>query len=276
MSEQTTSSTTVKSDGAPNDGKSPVRRVSDNPLARLAEALAAERGEVPGSSSPDDGTTPPGKPTDLTGLANALKMDPAELYKITVPSSREGAEPYTLGKLKDLAAEHDDFTVRSLALEEQYRERQAEVVRAEQELQAIMATLPPDAIKPEARVKLQEKRNAVLSVERQRVLTAIPEWRDADVRTSEMEQIIEHLKDYGFPETYLTSVFDHRTLRYVRDNWRREKQIRAALEKVAERKDSTPPKSKRGATDKPAPKPNGAERVSPQQNAFSSAITSKR
>jgi hypothetical protein len=247
--------------------------VPDNPLSRLAEALRAEREGEPaaddGEEQAPEGKAPEGKPKDLAGLAALLKIEPAELYKVTVPSSREGAEPYTLGKLKDLAAEHDDFEVRSLQLEENDRKRQAEFLRAEQELQAIFASLPPEAIKPEARAKLEARRNKALADERPRVLKAIPEWENPDVRTLELEQMVEHLKEYGFPETYLSTVFDHRTLRYIRDNWRRAVQVQKALERVAERKPNTPPKSKPSNTKQGQRPPNGA--VGPQ-SAFAQTI----
>ena len=186
------------------------------------------------------------KPKDLAALAASLGADAKELYALEVPSAREGGEAFTLGKLKDLAAEHDAFAVQRLEHEEATRKRQSEFMRAEQELTELFATLPPDAIKPEVRAKLQARRDAAMIQERQRVLAAIPEWKDATVRTQEIESLVEHLKDYGFPETYLSTVFDHRTLRYIRENWKREQQIRRALEKVAERKPSTPPKSKPG------------------------------
>lgn len=235
-----------------------------SPLAQLAALLKAEKEEGAPQGAPQ-GEKPKGKPKTMAELAVTLGVEPAELYGIQVPSAQEGAEPYTLGKLKDLAAEHDDFTLRSLRLEDDARKRQSEFMRAEAELQEILATLPPDAIKPEARAKLEAKRNRALVSERQRVLEVIPEWKDATVRTQEIESMVEHLKDYGFPETYLSSVFDHRTLRYIRANWQREQQIRKALERVQEKKPTTPPKSKAPAAQKPASRRNGMVPVEEQQ-----------
>lgn len=59
--------------------------------------------------------------------------------------------------------------------------------------------------------------------------------------------MIEHLKDHGFPESYLAGILDHRTLRYIRANMVREQRIAAALEKVKQRKPVTPPKGEKPA-----------------------------
>jgi hypothetical protein len=242
-SKPTTSAQAQSNKGAPE----PQR----NPLAELAQLL---RNEKEGTPDADSTATPPVKdaqppapkdpPKNLAALAEALGVEVSKLYDIQIPSARDGEEPYTLGKLKDLAADHGEFTVRTIALEEEYRKKQGEYMRAEQELQAILATLPADAISEKARSALRAKRDQVIKAERTRVLETIPEWQDVEVRTQELEQIVEHLRDYGFPENYITSIFDHRTLRYIRENWRREVQLRKALERVQERKPTPPPKSK--------------------------------
>jgi hypothetical protein len=227
----------------------PTSKPEPSGLEAFAEALKqggtveVPEGEHQTEAEPVEKPAKKVKPKDFAQLAEVLGIDAKDLYDIQVPSSVEGAEPFTLGKLKDLAKDHDDFAVRTLEHDEKVRKTQTEFMRAEQELRELFAALPPDAIKPEVRAKLQAKRDKALTEERQRVLDAIPEWKDATLRASELEAMDEHLKNYGFPASYLASVFDHRTLRYIRANWQREEQIRRALEKVAERRPSTPPKS---------------------------------
>lgn len=244
-----------------NNTKAP--QPSAGGLASFAEALAAARmpatdadaatrTEEPTEKTADTAIPPPkkAKPKDLADAAAQLGLKDADLYALLVPSKREGADPYTIGKLKDLAEEHDDFILRGLERDQRDREKHAQYLRATQELEDIIGSLPPEAIKQEVRDKLEARRKTAMAKERQLVLDAIPEWRDADVRTQELEAMAEHLQDAGYPAEYLVGVYDHRTLRYIRDNMLREKAIAAALEKVKERKPTTPPKSARQS---PAP-----------------------
>lgn len=202
---------------------------------------------------------PPPKPKKLKELAGYAKLTDDELYGIEVPSAIEGAEPYTIGKLKDLAKEHDEFTLTGLKREQEFRDREAAMMRTEQELRDLLAAIGADKIDPKVRAELQTRRQKVETEERQRVLTVIPGWQDRDVRTRELGAMVEHLKDNGFPESYLASVLDHRTLRYIRNNMVRDQRIKAALEKVQVRKPSTPAKgAKSGGNSPTKPASNGA------------------
>lgn len=208
-----------------------------------------EESESPVDEEPKPGQKPKPKPKPklLKDLGSYASLTDDELYGIEVPSSIEGQEPYTIGKLKDLAKSHDEFTLSTLAQEQRFRDRDAALLRAEQELQDLFAALPKSAITPELRKSLQDKRDQAATEERQRVLEVIPEWQNRDIRTREIGAMIEHLRDYGFPEQYLAGVFDHRMHRYIRANMVREQRIKAALEKVTAKKPSTPSKSARSA-----------------------------
>ncbi len=219
-----------------------------NPLEALAAALKAERErDEPAETATETGDpkkpAAKAKPKDLTKLAETLGMEVKDLYGIEIPSSRQGEQPYTLGKLKDLAAEQDAFTVRSLQLEETARAREAKLAQAEREVEALVGALPKEALKPELRKALSDRYAQTVSTERQRTLEVIPEWADESKRTGDLKGMLEHLRGYGFADDYLTRLVDHRALKFVRDAWMRETQIRAALAKVTERKPQTPPKS---------------------------------
>lgn len=206
---------------------------------------------------------PPPKPKKLKELGAAAKLTDEELYGIEVPSAIEGAPNYTLGKLKDLAKEHDEFTLNGLKREQGFRDKEAGLLRAEQELRDIFAALPEGSIKPEVRAQLQERRSKAEKEERQRVLEVIPGWQDREVRTQELGAMVEHMKDNGFPESYLAGVVDHRTLRYIRNNMVRDQRIKEALEKVKLRKPSTPAKGAKTAASQPrAQNTNGAKSLS--------------
>jgi|AP12_2_1047962.scaffolds.fasta_scaffold04375_3 hypothetical protein len=170
-------------------------------------------------------------PKDLNALAERLGVEVAELYKLTVPGSQEG-ESFTLGQLKDEQQKRSEFTVRELAFEEQRSKREAELMRAQAELEEIMAHLPKEALKSDNLRAAATRLEARASKERARTLDVIPEWRDESRRTSDLAAMVEHLKGYGFPTTFLTTINDHRTVRYIRENWLRQQRIENALAMV--------------------------------------------
>lgn len=178
----------------------------------------------------------------LKDLAERLELAPEALYAIEVPMS--DGKTMSLGQLKDAAAKQGDFTVRELAFEEQRTRQEGELLRAQGELRELIAALPQSAIKPETLELIRQKHEANLKRERTKTLEVIPEWSDETKRTEEIGGIVEHLKDYGFPANYLQSVYDHRTLKYIRDNYLREQRIRKALEQVQATSPLSTPKSK--------------------------------
>ena len=200
---------------------------------------------------------PAAKPKRLKELGAYSKLSDAELYGIEVPSSVEGQKPYTLGQLKDLAAEHDEFALTGLQREQSFRDREAQLLRTEEELRDILGAIPKDAIPEKLRQQLQTRRDSAVKEERQRVLSAIPGWQDREVRTQELGAMIEHLKDHGFPEGYLANVVDHRTLRYIRSMMIQSRTIKAALEKVKQRKTVTPGKGAKPNAGSGSPRPTG-------------------
>lgn len=245
-------------DTSPETVETPEQTETPEPeLKNLADLLAAEE-KPEESGSPETGTEEgkpgespeKGKPKTLKALAETLKLEDKDLYAIEVPMAKDG-ETRTLGELKDLAAKQDQFTLRELEFEEERQRKEGELIRSQNELRELMASLPEGAVKPEVLEKVRAKHEATLKLERERTLEAIPEWKDEEKRTEDIKGMVEHLKSYGFPESYLKTVFNHRTMKYIRDNWLREQRIRKALEQV---KSATPGKTSTGKPAGKAPK----------------------
>ena len=239
------------------------------PLEIFTEALQVKPKDAPPQDAP-----PPvervklkSKPKSIAELTQLVELEADDIYALEVPSAQDGAAPYTVGKLKDLAANEDKHALRSVQLETDYRAKEAKLLAAETELHDILAALPANVVTPKLREHLANKRNAAAVTERQRVLDVIPEWRDAAVRSQELGAMVEFLKGNGFPESFLGSVIDHRMMRFIRGAWQMETMVKAVLEKVKERTPTTPPKSGKA----PAPKANGKTRMqSPEERAIGS------
>ncbi|HET7135172.1 MAG TPA: hypothetical protein VFJ25_04570 [Casimicrobiaceae bacterium] len=261
MDEQESSpATAAQPDNSPGTATDDVR----DPLRALADSWDAEKGKSAGKPADGEGAPPPTAkdkpPKSFNDLAGKLGIKLEDLYKLEVADSKTGKK-YTVEDLKGLLAEQDDFTVRSLQSEERLRRKEADFVRAEGELQTLLASLPANAVKPEVLAKVRQSREQKLDVERKRALEAIPEWGDETVRGTELKAIAEHLSDYGLPESFLLANFSAPLLRFVRDSWKRAESIRKALESVTERKSPTPGKSR--TQDKAAkPRANGSASTS--------------
>lgn len=215
-------------------------------LKSLAGLLSAEKPETAPDEGKPDESPEKGKPKSLKALAETLELEDKDLYAIEVPMAN--GETRTLGQLKDLVAQQDQFALRELEWEEERHRKESELIRAQDELRELISALPQNAVKPEVLEKIRQKHEATLKIEREKTLEAIPEWKDENRRTEDIRGMVEHLKGYGFPETYIQSVFNHRTMKYIRDNWQREQRIRKALEAV---KTGKPPTT---ATAKPSGK----------------------
>lgn len=234
----------------------------------------ADRGEQhqakPGESTPKG----KGKPKTLNDAAERLGVDVKDLYDLEIPSSKQG-EKFTLGQLKDHLAEREDFTVSQLKLDEDRARMESGFMRAQQELQELLAALPKTAVKPEILEKIRTRHEATLTSERAKTLEAIPEWRDQTRREADFVLMIEHLKGFGFHANYLKSVYDHRTLKFVRDAALRKQRLDKALALVGEKKPSALGKGKSATEKKGAPTGGRLTREEQQVQRYLGVLNTK-
>lgn len=235
---------------SPSDGESQEAGTQEEQtgLESLGALLAADDSGEPGDKSSGDAEKT--KPTKFNDLAGTLDMDLDALYKLEIASSEDG-ESITIEQLKDQHSKAVDFELTQLEHEERRIQQEQDLTRAQSELQEILQALPQNAVKPEVLQKIRERSNATTTLERQKTLVAIPEWKDADTRQADVAAMTEHLQGYGYPVGYLGNVVDHRQLKYIRDNWQREERMRKALEAVRAGK---PAKSAANKSQKTAPK----------------------
>ncbi len=231
-----------------------------NPLRALSAALQAESDDN-GDGAPPSGQQPTDKkPTTLAEAAKRLGLTDAEFYALSVPMAG-GAEPVTVGKLKDLLGEHDAFTVRTLQTDQAHRAREAKLIQAESELEALLAGLPPNALKPEALQAAQTRRASQRAAEQAKLAERIPAWSDSAVRDAELKGIEKHLESYGLDGAFLLRNFSADVMNYVRTNYERERRLTEALARVKPNDAGTKPIARSRA----APL-NGASRAAPTQS----------
>lgn len=199
--------------------------------------------------SPDD----PNSPLDsIERLIKRNKLTPEQAYAIKVPMPN-GAEPLTIGELKDKVGELTDFELKVTEFDERRIKQQGDILKSQAELKGILEMLPKDALSEGVLKKVRERQEITTRRERQLTLEHIPEWRNEKVREAELEGINEMLSDYGFDETFLPTIIDHRAMMFVRDAFRIRSRIKKSLEAVRDPKKLG--KGTSGKSNKAAAKP---------------------
>lgn len=217
-----------------------------NGAAMFAKALAGLSGESNGEDDdegdetgdgfelPDDETGAPresGKKVKLDtfeNLAASLGIDVAKLYEVKIPGSG-GREAMTVGQIKDRFHKWGSLETDQLALTEERVRQEAEFEATRAELRELLAVVPKENLSQDAlraaaaRVAARNKADAA------RVLVVMPEWRDEERRTAEVNDISAMLAGYGLPASFVQTIRNPALLKALRDSARREKQVQAAL-----------------------------------------------
>lgn len=202
------------------------RRVS------LAELFAEPED---GESLDDDGNVvsdDPSKPPDsMEALSKRLGLKPEQVYNVKIPLA-DGAEPLTIGQLKDRVGELVDLETRELQFEQRRMRTEGELLRSQAEIRELLAMVPKQHISPEIVNKIRQRHETNMATERRLTLEHIPEWRDEKRAGEDLQGMIGLLGEYGFDETFIASVHDHRAIKFIRDMYLRDKRIKQALAKV--------------------------------------------
>jgi hypothetical protein len=192
---------------------------------------------------------PKAKPTSLTELAETLGVEVKDLYAIKFPAAADGKE-HTVGELKDMLAERDDFNTRSLQWERDRQAKEASFRDANEQLRVLIKALPKSALSPAILEHAKKKHELSLQAERERTLNAIPEWKDELIAKADLEEISELVRSYGFNQEDVASMADHRTVQLLRDYAKLKRRVDKALAQVEEVKTQNLAKSRNN----PAPK----------------------
>jgi hypothetical protein len=253
---------------------------ADEPRRLSLAELFAEPED--GETVDDDGNViavdPSKPPESMEELSKRLGFKPEQLYSVKIPLS-DGAEPLTIGQLKDRVGELVDLETRETQFEQRRMRSEGELLRSQTEVRELLAMIPKEHISPEIVNKIRKRHDANMAFERRQTLEHIPEWRDEKRVAQDLQGMTEFLGEYGFDETFIASVHDHRAIKFIRDMYLRNNRIKAALAKV------TIPDSKghRGSakTKKAASRPSSQQQstrrdgVAPNQQSRIAALFNK-
>jgi hypothetical protein len=201
---------------------------SDEPKAlNLAELFAPnQNGE---NHNSDDGDV-----ESIDGVSKRLGLKPEQVYSIKVPMPN-GAEALTIGELKDRVGELVTFETRETQFDERRKRSEGDLLRAQTEIREILGMIPKEHVPAGIVDKLRVTHEKTLVRERALTLEHIPDWSGVKGEERKAEDVAgmnELLSEYGFDDTFINSVVDHRAMKMIRDYYLQTKRIRKALEGV--------------------------------------------
>lgn len=192
----------------------------------LAEIFAPDSEDENSQNDNDDG------PVDsIDRVSKKLGLKAEQVYAIKVPMPN-GAEPLTIGDLKDRVGELVDLETREAQFDQRRVKSEGELLRAQTEMREILSMIPREHVPQGIVDKIRKRHEGTMQRERELTLEHIPEWQDEMVVAKDKAGINAMLADYGFDETFLESVIDHRAMKFIRDAYLRDKRIKDALAKV--------------------------------------------
>lgn len=212
------------------DGKTPAEAP---PKAKsLAELFGDDEGNpLPETDGGDEVDDPSKPPASVDAAAKRLKLTAEDVYKIKVPMPN-GAEAVTIGDLKDRVGELVDLEARELTFDQRRQKSEGELMRAQQEMRELIASVPKEHLKPELLDKARRRHDSMMNMERERTLEFIPSWNDERKMETDKVGMRALMTEYGFDDTFLETVTDHRALKFIRDMWMRDARIKKALADV--------------------------------------------
>ena len=254
----------------PGDGEDRALTARDKKLA-IADMLEGKTADQDDGNDDQDGKPSDGedqqkdgKLDSLDAVAAKLGVEKSDLYELAITQPGDGEDRVTIGQLADIAKDKGQLELDRLEFDERVQKREADLMRAQQEVTEIVSLLPKAAISKDLLNAVAKRMAQTQDKERGQTLLAIPEWKDQAREDADRLEMSKHLEPYGFAGNYLDSIHDHRTLKYIRDNMQREGNMKRALEAVTKLRkgDGKKPGKKAPAAKKPGPARRAAGRRS--------------
>ena len=161
----------------------------------------------------------------LKDLSEKLGLESADMYDLEVPMGK--GEAATLGELKDAYKEYGPVKEAKEQIQAQRAEYERSIMQTRAELNGILAVIPPE-LRQAALDSGRQYNTQWEKTQREQVLEAIPEWKQADALQKDRDAIVAIGADYGFSEPEMQYTNDARTLRMLRDFSRMKSELEAA------------------------------------------------
>jgi hypothetical protein len=193
-----------------------TRPILDQAAQILAEAAAPPRDqpvETPESADP------PVETWDLKSVAERLGTDPAKLYESLKVSIADGEE-LTVSALKDAYRPAAELEKARGKLLEEMETSKREVVQTQQEFAALLQLLGPQNLNQELLAEVNRRTEKQKAFEAERLLKAVPEWKDPIARAADWVDIRKAGQAVGYTDAEMrlaeAGYADHRLIALLR------------------------------------------------------------
>lgn len=174
------------------------------------------------------------EPSNITlkDLAGELHVNSKDLYDVEIPMGA-GNKAVKLGELKDSFKEYLNLKSGQAEFEQNKTRSENEMMVTRRQLEQVVSlAINTGQMSPELLTQLDTIENTRVSKERSALMSAIPEWSDPNTRATDFNDMVSELMPYGFSRVDIEHVTDHRLVKYVHDNTKRNKLVSNARAKT--------------------------------------------
>jgi hypothetical protein len=196
-------------------------RADPVPILEKAAQILAE-GSAPPKDQPGEAPAsaePPSESWSIKSVAERLGTDPAKLYTDLTVGLEDGTE-LSVSALKDAYKPAAELEKARGKLLEEMESSKREVVQTQQEFGALLQLLGPQNLNPELLAEVNRRTEKQKTDEAERLLKAIPEWKDPIARAADWVDIRKAGAAVGYTDAELrlaeAGYADHRLISLLR------------------------------------------------------------
>ncbi len=169
--------------------------------------------------------------TTFKEMADKLGMSKKELYGVEINLGNDSI--VSLGDLKDAFKDYESIKDGQEKFEATKTHEQNEMMIARRQMdQLVQLGQQTGNLTPQIIDQLDKIHGDNVTRERNALLTTLPEWRDSNVRQTDYHEMGQLLGQYGFTQTELEGVVDHRLIKFVHDMTKRVNLVKKATKKA--------------------------------------------
>lgn len=226
--DRTSRTTTDRDDDARREAK------SGPPLDKAGERRAFDIEEGEG----EDEAPRRKRGKTLQSFAEEHEVQPEAIYDLQI-HLEEGAEPVTIGALKDHYKERRGFEQLRDDFEDYRSQTQSEIIQGRSQInrmvQLVAGSLPPTTLQAIGQ-QLEQESRAALDHNRNLMREWFPEWEKPAAANAARKRMLEVVSQYGFSDVEFMNVTDARLVRLLWDAIRKSDRYDALRRGIREEK----------------------------------------
>lgn len=154
--------------------------------------------------------------SDWDTLVEKSGLTRKQLYAIKLPAAT-GQEAITLGAAVDAVESVNELAANKAAQTSALQDKENQVLQTLRDAQSLLDMLPENARSPEMVERLRAQQADYLHRERGFLLQALPDWSNPATATAEQQGIADLMRGYGYSDSEIGAIADHRTVKILRD-----------------------------------------------------------